>query len=60
MTTLEIVFIVAMVIAAVIGFLQTHWFIAILMAGLLGVVLWLLYALLSNVDILLVPLLFWR
>ena len=60
MTTLEIIFIIVMLVAAVISFLQTHWFIAILIVALLGLLLWLLFTLLSNINILLIPLLFWR
>lgn len=60
MSTLEVIFIGVMFIAAVISFLQTHWFIAILIVGLLGLLLWLLFTVLCNINILLIPLLFWR
>ena len=49
-----------MFIAAVISFLQTHWFMAILIIALFGIVLWLLYAVLSNINLLVIPLLLWR
>ena len=60
MSKLEIIFITVMFIAAVISFLQTHWFMAILIVALFGIVLWLLYAVLSNMNLLLIPLLLWR
>ena len=60
MTKLEIIFITVMFIAAVISFLQTHWFMAILIVALFGIVLWLLYAVLSNINLLVIPLLLWR
>ena len=60
MTKLEIIFITVMFIAAVISFLQTYWFMAILIVALFGIVLWLLYAVLSNINLLVIPLLLWR
>lgn len=60
MTTLEIIFILVMGVAAVISFLQTHWFIAILIVALLGLLLWLLFAILSNINLFVIPLLLWR
>ena len=60
MTTLEIIFIVVMGAAAVISFLQTHWFVAILIVALLGVLLWLLFSILSNINLFVIPLLLWR
>ena len=60
MTTLEIIFIVVMCAAAVISFLQTHWFVAILIVALLGVLLWLLFSILSNINLFVIPLLLWR
>lgn len=60
MTTLEVIFVGVMFVAAVISFLQTHWFIAILIVSLLGLLLWLIFTILSNINILLIPLLFWR
>lgn len=60
MTKLEIIFIAVMFIAAVISFLQTHWLMAMLIVALFGVVLWLLYAVLSNINFLVIPLLLWR
>lgn len=60
MTKLEIIFIAVMFIAAVISFLQTHWLMAMLIVALFGVVLWLLYAVLSNINLLVIPLLLWR
>ena len=50
MTKLEIIFIAVMFIAAVISFLQTHWLMAMLIVALFGIVLWLLYAVLSNIT----------
>lgn len=60
MSKLEIIFVGVMFIAAVISFLQTHWFVALLMTALFGLLLWLLYAILSNINYLIIPLLFWR
>ncbi len=60
MTTLEIIFIVVMGAAAVISFLQTHWFVAILIVALLGVLLWLLFSILSNINLFVIPLLLWK
>lgn len=60
MTTLEVIFVGVMFVAAVISFLQTHWFIAILIVGLLGLLLWLLFTVLSNINLLVIPLLLWR
>lgn len=60
MSKLEMIFIGVMFIAAIVSFLQTHWFIALLITSLFGLLLWLLYALLSNINLVLIPLLFWR
>ena len=59
MSKLEMLFIGAMFIAAIVSFLQTHWFAALLITALFGLLLWLLYALLSNINLVLIPLLFW-
>ena len=60
MTMLEIIFIGVMLVAAVISFLQTHWFVAILIVALLGVLLWLLFSILSNINLFVIPLLLWK
>ncbi len=60
MSKLEMIFIGVMFIAAIVSFLQTHWFVALLITALFGLLLWLLYALLSNINLVLIPLLFWR
>lgn len=60
MSKLEIIFIGAMFTAAIVSFLQTHWFIALLITALFGLLLWLLYSILSNINYLVIPLLFWR
>ncbi len=60
MSKLEIIFVGVMFIAAIVSFLQTHWFAALLITALFGLLLWLLYAILSNINYLIIPLLFWR
>lgn len=60
MSKLEMIFIGVMFIAAIVSFLQTHWFIALLITALFGLLLWLLYSILSNINYLVIPLLFWR
>jgi len=60
MSKLEMLFIGVMFIAAIVSFLQTHWFIALLITALFGLLLWLLYSILSNINYLVIPLLFWR
>ncbi len=60
MSKLEMIFIGVMFIAAIVSFLQTHWFAALLITALFGLLLWLLYAILSNINYLVIPLLFWR
>ena len=60
MSKLEMIFIGVMFIAAIVSFLQTHWFAALLITALFGLLLWLLYAILSNINYLVIPLLVWR
>lgn len=60
MSKLEMIFIGVMFIAAIVSFLQTHWFAALLITALFGLLLWLLYTILSNINYLVIPLLFWR
>lgn len=60
MSKLEMIFIGVMFIAAIVSFLQTHWFAALLITALFGLLLWLLYAILRNINYLVIPLLFWR